>query len=68
MLLGPPLRFLHCYLLRLGFLDGLLGLQISALTGMSSFVKEIRLWELQHARLQPDPEVRELAQAERKAA
>jgi glycosyltransferase involved in cell wall biosynthesis len=56
MLLGPPLRFLHCYIVRLGFLDGLAGLQISALTGMSSFVKQIRLWELEHATAQPDPE------------
>jgi glycosyltransferase involved in cell wall biosynthesis len=68
MLLSPPLRFLHCYLVRLGFLDGLLGLQISALTGMSSFVKEIRLWELEQARRQPDPEIREVGQTERKAA
>lgn len=68
MLLSPPLRFLHCYFTRLGFLDGLVGLQISALTGMSSFVKEIRLWELDHARPQPDPEIRERGQTERKAA
>ena len=33
MLLAPPLRFLHCYIFRLGFLDGLAGLQISMLTG-----------------------------------
>ena len=46
---APPLRFLHCYIIRLGFLDGLAGLQISALTGMSSFVKQMRLWELEHA-------------------
>ena len=57
MLLSPPLRFLHCYLIRLGFLDGLAGLQISALTGMSSFVKQIRLWELEHALPQPDREM-----------
>jgi glycosyltransferase involved in cell wall biosynthesis len=56
MLLSPPLRFLHCYVIRLGFLDGLVGLQICALTGMSSFVKQLRLWELDHALPQPDPE------------
>jgi len=56
MFLSPPLRFLHCYIIRLGFLDGLVGLQICALTGMSSFVKQIRLWELGHALPQPDPE------------
>jgi glycosyltransferase involved in cell wall biosynthesis len=56
MLLAPPLRFLHCYIVRLGFLDGLAGLQISALTGMSSFVKQVRLWEIERAVAQPDPE------------
>ncbi len=56
MLLSPPLRFLHCYILRLGFLDGLAGLEICMLTGQSSFVKELRLWELGHALPQPDPE------------
>lgn len=56
MLFAPPLRFFHCYIFRLGFLDGLAGLQISALTGMSSFVKQLRLWELDHALEQPDPE------------
>jgi glycosyltransferase involved in cell wall biosynthesis len=56
MLLAPPLRFLHCYIVRLGFLDGMAGLQISALTGMSSFVKQVRLWELDCALAQPDPE------------
>jgi glycosyltransferase involved in cell wall biosynthesis len=56
MLLSPPFRFLHCYIIRLGFLDGVAGLQICALTGMSSFVKQLRLWELDHALPQPDPE------------
>jgi (heptosyl)LPS beta-1,4-glucosyltransferase len=70
MLLAPPLRFLHCYLFRLGFLDGLAGLQISALTGMSSFVKQVRLWEIEHGLLQPDPEAERAAQeaAPRRAA
>jgi hypothetical protein len=56
MLLSPPLRFLHCYVVRLGFLDGMAGLQVSALTGISSFIKQIRLWELERALPQPDPE------------
>ena len=56
MLLAPPLRFLHFYIFRLGFLDGMAGLQVSALTGMSSFVKQIRLWEMDQAIPQPDPE------------
>jgi glycosyltransferase involved in cell wall biosynthesis len=57
MAIAPPLRFLHCYFFRLGFLDGLAGLQISMLTGYSSFAKQIRMWELEHGRPQPDPEV-----------
>ncbi len=56
MAIAPPLRFLHCYLFRLGFLDGLAGLQISMLTGYSSFAKQIRMWELERGRPQPDPE------------
>jgi glycosyltransferase involved in cell wall biosynthesis len=57
MLLAPPLRFFHAYVMRLGFLDGMAGLQVSALTGLSSFVKQLRLWELENALPQPDPEV-----------
>lgn len=68
MFFAPPLRFLHCYVFRLGFLDGLAGLQISALTGMSSFVKQLRLWELEHALPQPDPEAERAASGERRAA
>lgn len=45
-----PLRFLHAYVIRLGFLDGLVGLQICALTGYYSFLKQARLWQLQHGR------------------
>jgi glycosyltransferase involved in cell wall biosynthesis len=56
MLLSPPLRFLHCYVFRLGFLDGMAGLEICMLTGLSSFVKQLRLWELERALPQPDPE------------
>ena len=56
MLLSPPLRFVHCYVLRLGFLDGLAGLQVCALTAMSSLVKQLKLWELRQALPQPDPE------------
>lgn len=71
MLLSGPLRFLHCYILRLGFLDGMVGLEVCTLTGLSSFIKQVRLWELEHARPQPDPETGETghkATAERHAA
>jgi glycosyltransferase involved in cell wall biosynthesis len=60
MLLAPPFRFLHCYIFRLGFLDGLAGLQLSMLTGFSSFAKQIRMWEMEHALPQPDPELEQL--------
>lgn len=56
LLLTGPARFLHSYVLRLGFLDGLAGLQVCALTGIYSFMKQARLWELQCAVPQPDPE------------
>ena len=53
-LLGhPPLRFLHAYILRLGFLDGAVGMQVCALTSFYSFMKQARLWQLQHGRTRP---------------
>jgi glycosyltransferase involved in cell wall biosynthesis len=57
LLLSGPLRFLHCYIVRLGFLDGLAGLQVCTLTGLSSFIKQVRLWEMERALPQPDPEI-----------
>ena len=51
----PLLRFLQLYVLRLGFLDGLAGLQVCMLTAFfNTFVKQARLWEMQHALPQPD--------------
>ena len=64
MFFRVPLRFLQLYVFRLGFLDGLAGLQICMLTAMTGFLKQARLWELDHAQRQPDPEV----QPERRAA
>ena len=61
MVLSPPLRFLQLYVLRLGFLDGLAGLQVSMLTAFSSFMKQARLWEIEHAIPQPDPEAEHAA-------
>ena len=55
MLCGPPLRFLRSYILRLGFLDGLVGFQVCFLTAMYVFLKQARLWELQRAIPQPGP-------------
>lgn len=51
----PLLRFVQLYFLRLGFLDGLAGLQVCMLTAFfNTFVKQARLWEMQHALPQPD--------------
>lgn len=42
----PLFRFLHLYLIRGGFLDGLPGLQVCMLTAFfNTFVKQARLWE-----------------------
>jgi len=49
LLMSAPARFLRGYLLQLGFLDGLVGLQVCALTGFYSFMKRARLWELNHS-------------------
>jgi glycosyltransferase involved in cell wall biosynthesis len=50
LLLTPPLRFFRDYILRLGFMDGAIGLQISWSAAFYSFMKQARLWELHHAR------------------
>jgi glycosyltransferase involved in cell wall biosynthesis len=53
----PMLRFFQLYVLRLGFLDGLAGLQVCMLTAFfNTFVKQARLWELEHAKKQTDPD------------
>jgi (heptosyl)LPS beta-1,4-glucosyltransferase len=41
-----PLRFLRCYVLHAGFLDGRAGFQVAMLTGFYSFLKQARLWQL----------------------
>jgi glycosyltransferase involved in cell wall biosynthesis len=64
MFFRVPLRFLQLYFVRLGFLDGLAGLQICMLTAFTGFLKQARLWEIDHALPQPDPE----AERSRRAA
>ncbi len=56
LMFRAPLRFLRDYILQLGFLDGYVGLQYCMLQGYYTFMKQARLWELHHARQQPDPE------------
>lgn len=50
MLLRPLFRFLQLYIMRMGFLDGLVGLQFCVLLAFNSFVKQARLWEMQFGR------------------
>lgn len=50
MLFRAPLRFFQGYFWRLGFLDGLAGLQVCALVAYLSYLKHARLWELENAR------------------
>jgi FkbM family methyltransferase len=42
-----PLRFVQGYVLRLGFLDGLAGLQVCAMVAYASWLKQACLWQLQ---------------------
>jgi glycosyltransferase involved in cell wall biosynthesis len=57
LLFRPLLRFLQLYLVRLGFLDGLPGLQYCMLTAfINTYLKQARLWEFERAVPQPDPD------------
>jgi FkbM family methyltransferase len=42
-----PIRFFQGYVLRLGFLDGLAGLQVCALVAYLSWLKQAYLWQMQ---------------------
>jgi glycosyltransferase involved in cell wall biosynthesis len=56
MLFRAPLRFLQLYFFRLGFLDGIPGLQVCMHTAYYAFLKQAKLWEMHYAVPQPDPE------------
>lgn len=51
-----PLRFMQLYFVRLGFLDGIPGLQVCMFAAFYSFLKKAKVWESLHAIEQPDPE------------
>jgi hypothetical protein len=68
MLFRGPLRFVQGYLFRLGFLDGLAGLQVCALIAYLSYLKHARLWELEHARAAHRLAVAEEPASDRSAA
>jgi FkbM family methyltransferase len=50
LLLRFPLRFVQGYVFRLGFLDGLAGLQVCMLVAYLSWLKQAYLWQLQSGR------------------
>jgi glycosyltransferase involved in cell wall biosynthesis len=50
LLFRMPLRFFQGYVLRLGFLDGLAGLQVCVLVAYLSYLKHAYLWQLQRGR------------------
>lgn len=57
LLVRPFLRFFQLYVLRGGFLDGLVGIQVCILLAFFySFTKQARLWEMEYAVARPDPE------------
>jgi len=43
--LHPPVKFLECYVWKLGFLDGFPGLVIAASSAFYVFAKHVKLWE-----------------------
>ncbi len=56
LLFRVPLRFAQTYILRLGFLDGFVGIQVCALIALQSYLKQARLWELQSGKSLQDVE------------
>ena len=57
LLIRPAFRFFREYILQGGILDGKKGLQLSWLAAFYTFSKQARLWELNHAKPQPIPEM-----------
>lgn len=49
LLLRPPARFLRAYLLKRGYLDGIPGFVIAAVTAFHVFAKYACLWELERS-------------------
>ena len=62
LLVRPFLRFCYLYFVRLGFLDGKVGIQACTLNAyFNTFFRQARLWEMEHAGDQPDPDARDAA-------
>ncbi len=49
-ILHPPVKFLECYVWKLGFLDGMPGFVIAAASAFYVFAKHVKLWERERAR------------------
>ena len=59
LLCRPLLRFFYLYVLRLGFLDGKVGIQACTVNAyFNTFFRQARLWEMEHALPQPDTDAR----------
>jgi glycosyltransferase involved in cell wall biosynthesis len=50
VVLHPVYEFFNCFLLKLGFLDGVYGLMVSLIHAMSDAQVCMRIWEMQHVR------------------
>lgn len=57
LLIRPVFRFFREYILQGAIFDGKRGVQTAWIAAMYSFSKQARLWELNHALAQPDPEL-----------
>jgi hypothetical protein len=70
LMLRFPLRFFQGYVWRLGFLDGMAGLQVCVLVAYLSYLKQAYLWQLQHGRdwRGLDDETKSASEAGRNAA
>jgi len=55
LLFRPVFRFIRCYFLKLGFLDGLPGFIIASVTAFGVFVKNAKLWELNRLQKPKEP-------------
>ena len=51
----PLVRFIHVYIFRGGFLDGVPGLIVSLSSAWYTFLKHAKLWHLNHICPTPDP-------------
>ena len=49
LIVRPPFRFIRCYLLKLGFLDGVPGLIVATTAAYGVFIKYAKLWALRKA-------------------